>query len=130
MKNRLARLREKAFVQQCGRCDYCTAKIWLSDSGEFARSNQLTVRQAQLLRCTAEHKRARQDGGVDSRENIAAVCWFCNIKRHARKIVLDAKHFRAYVQRRIRAGKWHPKWVYDANLLAIDQAATVSRLGR
>lgn len=63
MANRLQRLRQSAYRAQNGRCIYCARPM-----GEHA---------------TAEHLHARQDGGADHRDNIAAACRGCNHRRHA-----------------------------------------------
>ncbi|MBO9741423.1 HNH endonuclease [Xanthomonas axonopodis pv. begoniae] len=51
---------------------------------------------------------AQQDGGKDTRENIAAACWTCNQRRHRRKKLLTPEAFKALVRRRVAAGKWWP----------------------
>jgi len=60
---RLQKHRQSAFAAQCGRCIYC--------------------RQPMGRHATAEHLKARQDGGTDRRDNIAAACRTCNHRRHA-----------------------------------------------
>ncbi|WP_206597344.1 HNH endonuclease [Pseudacidovorax intermedius] len=60
---RLQRHRQAALSAQCGRCIYCLRPLG--------------------SKATAEHLRARQDGGTDRRENIAAACSSCNHGRHA-----------------------------------------------
>ncbi|WP_282097584.1 HNH endonuclease [Luteibacter sp. SG786] len=61
-----------------------------------------------MLRCTAEHLTARQDGGRNMASNIAAACWICNARRHRRKFPPPPAAYRAFVQQRLDKGKWHP----------------------
>jgi hypothetical protein len=63
VKSRLQKHRQSAFIAQQGRCIYCGCNM-----GNHP---------------TAEHLQARQDGGTDRRDNIAAACWRCNYRRHA-----------------------------------------------
>ncbi|MCU7376155.1 HNH endonuclease [Paucibacter sp. O1-1] len=60
----------------------------------------LSLRQSLLLRCTAEHLRARQDGGGDGQANIAAACAHCNALRHRARDPLSPLAFAAHVQHR------------------------------
>ena len=73
-KHRLA-----AFTRQKGRCYYCDLPMWLPQSKEFAVKFKRSERYSPRLQCTAEHLKARQDGGTDSRENIVAACAICNM---------------------------------------------------
>ena len=82
----------------------------------------LRARSAAPLRCTAEHLVAQQDGGKNVAGNIAAACWLCNTRRHKRKSPPPPDAYRAFVQRRLAKGKWHPPKV--ARLLAIPPAGT------
>lgn len=68
----------------------------------------LRPRTAAPLRCTAEHLVAQQDGGRDTASNIAAACWLCNTRRHKRKTPPCPEVYRAFVQKRLARGKWHP----------------------
>ena len=54
--------RYTAFSRQSGRCLYCDFPMWLDDPDGFRSRYSLTLAQARLLRCTAEHLRARQNG--------------------------------------------------------------------
>ena len=100
----IARLRTAAFTDQHGLCFYCRLPMWLGDSSEFARTHQLTRRQAQRFRCTAEHLTPRSMGGPTNRSNIAAACWHCN---HLRGASGDPVAFGIRVRRKCSAGKWH-----------------------
>ena len=76
-KNRLL-----AFKKQRGRCFYCGVPMWLENKRVFAAKHRITKKLAKRLRCTAEYLIARQDGGIDDCENIAAACLYCNSTRH------------------------------------------------
>jgi hypothetical protein len=109
MCNRVSNHRSRAFVAQSGRCYYCDFPMWeAEDIGKFCLTYGLTLPQAPWFQCTAEHLEARQDGGGDNRENIVAACKWCNMKRHARKKTLSVARYREWVQKRVRAGRWHP----------------------
>ena len=77
---------------------------------KFTALHGLTPKLAGQLRCTAEHLKARQDGGGDSRENIVAACRWCNHRRHLNRSnrAPSADQYRLRVQRRMAAGAWHP----------------------
>ena len=100
----IARLRTAAFTDQRGLCFYCHLPMWLRDWSEFARAHQLTRRQAQRFRCTAEHLTPRSMGGPTNRSNIAAACWHCN---HLRGASGDPVTFGIRVRRKCSSGKWH-----------------------
>ena len=88
----IARFRSLAYHRQHGRCFYCHAPMWSADPSEFAKQYGVTIHQAVRLRCTAEHLRARQDGGDDSPDNIVAVCLHCNNARHRKKLPPSPGH--------------------------------------
>ncbi len=100
----LARQRYLAFLQQHGRCIYCDVAIWLHSPSELPG---ISARRACLLQATAEHKHARCDGGSNSSSNIAAACWYCNSHRHRAGKPRPFEAFREFVQRRLKAGRWH-----------------------
>ena len=52
-----------AFNKQKGRCYYCGAPMWLDNLSVFMSKYGIRKKQAQSLKCTAEHLLARQDGG-------------------------------------------------------------------
>ena len=112
MSRKIQKYRLLAFERQNGRCYYCEAPIWLEKIAEFAARFGLSLRQANLFKCTAEHRVARQDGGSDSSENIVAACWFCNSRRHRRKLALSPKAFKKLVSQRMKQLKWHPKQLH------------------
>ncbi|WP_416347129.1 HNH endonuclease signature motif containing protein [Devosia sp.] len=57
-------------------------------------------------RCTAEHLRARCDGGKDVLENVVAACWLCNNRRHRRKVPPAPEDYKRLVRNRISRGRW------------------------
>ena len=114
MPTLLARSRSAAFSRQSGRCFYCGLPMWLDQPEGFRSRYRLTLAQARLLRCTAEHLRARQDGGGNASDNIAAACWYCNTRRHRSKKALDPDRHRQRVRARVKQGRWHPPEVLKA----------------
>ena len=106
MPKQLHRSRQIAFNRQCGKCYYCGISMWLDGSGHSPR-----------LQCTAEHLKARAEGGSDRPENIVAACAHCNQTRHKRKRPPEPSSYREEVRRRVRRGGWHPGWVYRSGLL-------------
>lgn len=107
MENRIQKIRHKKMEKQRGRCFYCCQPMWSSDPQAFCQRHGLTVGQARWLRCTAEHVKARQDGGRDNMTNIVAACSFCNDHRHRTKHPLSASSFAAFVRKRLISGRWH-----------------------
>ncbi|MDU8911368.1 HNH endonuclease [Aestuariicoccus sp. MJ-SS9] len=95
-------------LEQGGRCYYCGLPMWSETPDGFRQSFGLTARQARLLQCTAEHLRARCEGGRDSEANIVAACRFCNRTRHEAAKPRDPEDYRARVRRRMGKGSWHP----------------------
>lgn len=110
MSYSLVKLRRSAFRAQNGCCFYCGLPMWEDDPERFAQTLGLTAGQAQKLRSTAEHLKARCDGGGDHPSNIVAACAHCNHKRHeGRKVARDWRAHKAWVQRRLSAGAWFDK---------------------
>lgn len=108
MSKLLARRRIAAATAQGFLCIYCRLPMCEGDTHAFARRYGLSLRQALLLRCTAEHLRARQDGGGDSQANIAAACAHCNALRHRARDPLSPLAFAVHVQHRLNRGAWLP----------------------
>lgn len=106
MPNQLLRSRQLAFDRQDGKCYYCGISMWSTGSGHPAR-----------LRCTAEHLKARSEGGSNRPENVVAACAHCNQTRHKQKRPPPPDAYRAHVQRQVGRGRWHPAWVFRAGLL-------------
>lgn len=92
--------------EQAGCCYYCGQPMWSDDDAAFRAQFNLTRRRALLFQCTAEHLKARSEGGASGRANLVAACWFCNQTRHraARAKAPDA--YRAHVRRRLALGRW------------------------
>ena len=103
----LQHLRTGAFHAQQGRCCYCGLPMWNGTPDELVTLG-LRARTARPLRCTAEHLLAQCEGGKNTAGNIAAACWLCNTRRHKRKSPPPPDAYRAFVQRRLARGKWHP----------------------
>jgi hypothetical protein len=80
--------------------------MWESDISAFAESHKLTIRQARLYRCTAEHLVAKTDGGSNSAKNIVAACHWCNKNRHARKVAPTPNDYLEYIRKRLAQGRW------------------------
>lgn len=104
----LPKLRKSAFTQQNGKCFYCGFHMWLDSAESFAKLHGITVKQARHFQCTAEHLLARQDGGRDVGENIAAACIRCNKLRHKRKYLMAPEQYQQHVISRVQKGGWHP----------------------
>jgi 5-methylcytosine-specific restriction endonuclease McrA len=107
MTSQLQRSRKLASSQQNGRCYYCTVQMRPPDA-----------RGGGGLACTAEHLLPRSEGGGDDSNNIVAACSHCNRTRHRRKHPPPHGHYQQEVQRRVRAGGWHPQWVFQRGLIA------------
>ncbi len=103
----LTKSRSKAFKQQHGRCIYCELPMWLENPKAFAIRYNITHKQTKLFQCTAEHLKAKQDGGKDGAKNIVAACYCCNQRRHKCKAPKDPISYKQYVTNRIMKGKWN-----------------------
>jgi 5-methylcytosine-specific restriction endonuclease McrA len=106
--SRIKTHRRQAFLEQSGRCFYCSAEMWLTHPERFASRHGLSEREAWRFKCTAEHLVARCDGGPDSQANLVAACQFCNSTRHRFRCAPEPPAYVQHVQRRVRAGRWHP----------------------
>lgn len=103
----LSNPRKAAFDRQGGCCCYCYQPMWIENPADFGRRFHLSNSQVLLLRCTGEHLHPWKDGGSNSSENIAAACHYCNQRRHRRANELDPSTYKALVQRRLSARRWH-----------------------
>lgn len=102
MGNPLQKNRHAAFVRQGGLCYYCGQPMWERNAKSHALRLNITKLQAQDLRCTAEHRVARQDGGGNRASNIVAAHRKCNADRHkVSKYAPSAEEFRALMR-----GSW------------------------
>lgn len=111
MPTRLARARASAFAHQAGLCFYCKSPMCLGEPRVFAQKHRITVAQAKQFRCTAEHLKARQDGGTLSQSNIVAACFACNQRRHRRKRPPSPDDYQHFVAMRVSKGRWHVRWI-------------------
>lgn len=106
--NTIVKNRNQAFESQNGRCFYCNQPMWSQSSKEFCNKFGISEKSAQLLKCTAEHLIARQDGGSNQKHNIVAACLFCNRTRHKSPNALSSEKYKAKVQSKMNRDKWHP----------------------
>jgi len=109
--SRIRILRRAAAERQVWQCYYCTFPMWEGDPEVLKTRYSLTSREVRRFRCTAEHLKARCDGGRDIEENVVAACHFCNRTRHRRKRPMDAESYASLVRSRIEKGRWHPVWL-------------------
>lgn len=59
--------------------------MWEQNRDGFAKKFGFSIAEASKFQCTAEHLRARCDGGKDWPRNIVAACLSCNTGRHQLK---------------------------------------------
>lgn len=114
--SRLSKLRARAFNLQQGRCYYCCCRMWQQSPDEIGL--RPSVGAVRLFKCTAEHLRARCDGGTDTPDNIVAACFLCNLRRHQRRCPPSPEMYRSHVTSRTARGKWHPGDVRGLGLVA------------
>jgi len=101
------RVRNRQMRAQNGLCYYCEQPMWLQNINGFCNQYGISRDQAFALKCTAEHLVARQDGGLDTDENIVAACHFCNQARHESEKAKTADNFMVHVREELNAGRWH-----------------------
>lgn len=107
----IKKLRLSAFLKQNGCCFYCGYPIWENGQAPlFAQSYPLPPGLIDLCQSTAEHLQARQDGGKDSRNNIAAACKHCNASRHLGPVGQAPSPDKYKSQIRAQLKQWHPAW--------------------
>lgn len=109
MATTLVRYRHSAFQAQSGHCFYCGLPMWERSPEEYALLFGINVAQVHWLKCTAEHLRARCDGGGNLSDNIVAACLYCNQMRHRMRPAPDHEKFRRIVQKQKGNGSWHRK---------------------
>ncbi|WP_417209317.1 HNH endonuclease [Antarctobacter sp.] len=106
MKNTIKRLRKQKWAAQKGRCYYCGQPMWETDADAFQREHGVTPGLAKKFQSTAEHLKARSEGGSDAAANIVAACLYCNRTRHSAHNPLDPLSYRRRVQTRLENGRW------------------------
>lgn len=106
-RNSLKTPRKQAFLRQNGRCFYCQKPIWEENPEQYAKRYGLSLRQAQLMRCTGEHLTAHKDGGAANPDNIVAACFYCNNRRHKCKKNLTPEKYKVFVSNRVEKKRWH-----------------------
>ncbi|QRF60266.1 HNH endonuclease [Variovorax paradoxus] len=104
--HRISTLRSLACSAQDGKCFYCY--------------------RAMGREVTAEHLKARMDGGRNARENIVAACRYCNQQRHALfgRSAPGPDTYGFYVLLMLAAGLWGPD---HSGTSAPKRAATIAR---
>jgi hypothetical protein len=85
MRIRLINNRNAAMKKQGGLCYNCRQPMWADDIEVFCKRFGVSHKRALWHQATAEHLRARCDGGTDRRDNIVAACHFCNGHQHRAK---------------------------------------------
>ncbi|TIU41352.1 MAG: HNH endonuclease, partial [Mesorhizobium sp.] len=131
MYNKLAKVRNLRAEQQDWLCFYCRFTMWERDVDAFSKRYGIGKRLANRFQCTAEHLTPVQNGGSNNLENIVAACKFCNQTRHKMRKVPSAEKYRQHVRKRVRAGKWHPRELYQMatseNTVAVTSQRTCMR---
>ncbi|WP_200799305.1 HNH endonuclease [Gemmobacter megaterium] len=102
----LKNIRRQKMIEQGGCCYYCGLAMWENALKPAVQARGRSAASLRLLQCTAEHLHPRSEGGADTADNIVAACRFCNSRRHRRKQPQTPEAYRAYVQRRMAAGRW------------------------
>ncbi len=113
--------RKAAYIQQNSRCYYCNQPMWLGDLDDFTRRFNLKESQYRKLECTAEHLHAQKDGGSNAPENIVAACRYCNQLRHRRRKEMDPQAYKALVQRRLSARRWHGIILAEVQVVSLSE---------
>jgi len=117
MRSHLQKHRSHAYRSQNARCIYCAAATWDKDPAEFMARYSLTLKQAKRFQCTAEHLRAKCDGGDNGRSNIAAACLTCNQRRHLLKPAPAPELYKQMARAAVARGQWHRRWAFKAGIL-------------
>jgi hypothetical protein len=102
---RSAKHRHNAYLRQSGRCYYCELPMWEKSPEAFAGKYKITLVEARQFQCTAEHVKARVDGGRNSKGNIVAACLACNQNRHRSGEAPASAAYKEQIQRTTRSGK-------------------------
>jgi HNH endonuclease len=102
MRNKIPFYRNAAAQSQKWLCHYCSLPMGSKDS-PYTKAVPL---EKEFLLASAEHLQARQDGGIDSKDNIVAAHTICNRRRHRCKIPMSPLKFAAYVKLRVEKNRW------------------------
>ncbi len=105
--SKVSKHRKSAFHHQNGHCCYCGFLMWQDSAEAFAAKHRISLAQAQQFQCTAEHLKARSEGGKNAANNIAAACKRCNQLRHKSKKAPSPETYQQLVQKRLAQGKWY-----------------------
>lgn len=101
--------RKLSAKRQSAKCFYCGLPMWQQvDQQRFAEKYKLTSKQARWFQCTAEHLKAKSEGGNNRRENIVAACKYCNQKRHQYTEAPSPDQYQSLVSKRVAKNKWFP----------------------
>lgn len=112
-------IRHRAFVNQMGCCFYCNTPMWEGNPQRFISVYKVTLKQAKLLQCTAEHLTPKSTGGTNNPSNIVAACQFCNRTRHKAKHPLAPERYLDKVKLRVSKGGWLPSKLVDLRSLVL-----------
>lgn len=119
MTPRLSVARATSYASQNHRCFYCGVRMWLKSPDELSSDCLIPKGVLASIRCTAEHLKARQDGGKDGLTNIVAACLTCNRRRHARKKAPAPSAYRIMICKRLAKGKWHDPRLFRWGLISL-----------
>lgn len=74
--------------------------MWEKEKDAFAEKYSMPADEALRLQCTAEHLRARCDGGKNCPKNIVAACLSCNAGRHqGKRIAPSPKEYKEIIRK-------------------------------
>jgi hypothetical protein len=128
MKKRLVRLRAISNETQDSRCYYCGVVMWLGDPSTFRARFDLKRKRVEAFQCTAEHLKARCEGGLDKAGNVVAACSLCIRRRHqGHRTAPPPAEYRRQVRTQLGRGKWHDPWAFDLGLVSRHNFDTVSQ---
>ncbi len=107
MYKKISTIRNDKMKSQSGLCYYCKQPMWRDGIKQFVQKFGLSLKQAAMFKCTAEHLTARCDDGSNSKANLVAACFYCNKTRHFSKKPLSPNEYLKKVRKRLKAGRWH-----------------------
>lgn len=104
---KLSRLCRRAFERQGGLCIYCGLPMIPREKiDQFSAVATLSAKRLLDVTATAEHLRARCDGGRDTTTNIAAAHRVCNERRHRMRPAPEPSRYADIVRRQMAKGGW------------------------